>query len=88
MKTFNEKIPGPKEIEKEIGEFLSKKFGDSVKIVSPIVLPQEDPSVDKGEKLEKGKPINFNMIPEDLVAYLDQYIVKQDKAKAILATKI
>jgi len=88
MKTLNEKIPGPKEIEKEIGEFLSKKFGDSVKIVSPIVLPQEDPSVDKGEKIEKGKAFNFNMIPEDLVAYLDQYIVKQDRAKAILATKI
>jgi endopeptidase Clp ATP-binding regulatory subunit ClpX len=88
MKTFNEKIPGPKEIEKEIGEFLSKKFGDSVKIVSPIVLPKEDPSVDNGEKLKKGNPITFNMIPEDLVAYLDQYIVKQDRAKAILATKI
>jgi len=88
MKTLNEKIPGPKEIEKEIGEFLSKKFGDSVKIISPIVLPQEDSSVDKGEKLEKGKAFNFNMIPEDLVAYLDQYIVKQDRAKAILATKI
>jgi len=88
MKTLNEKIPGPKEIEKEIGEFLSKKFGDSVKIVSPIVLPQEDPSADKGEKRKKGKAADFNMIPEDLVAYLDQYIVKQDRAKAILATKI
>ncbi|MFO7557671.1 MAG: AAA family ATPase [Desulfobacterales bacterium] len=88
MKTFNEKIPGPKEIEKEIGEFLSKKFGDSVKIVSPIVLPQEDHSVDKGEKRKKDKKLNFSMIPEDLVAYLDQYIVKQDRAKAVLATKI
>ncbi|MBA4367193.1 MAG: ATPase [Desulfobacterium sp.] len=88
MKTINEKIPGPKELEKEIGEFLSKKFGDSVKIVSPIVLPQENLAEDKGQKLKKKGSIVFNMIPEELVAYLDQYIIKQDKAKAILSTKI
>jgi len=41
MKEHDEKIPDPREIEKEISEFLSKKFGNSVKIVSPIVLPQE-----------------------------------------------
>lgn len=88
MKTLNEKIPGPKELEKEIGDFLSKKFGDSVKIVSPIVLPHENPSEGKGQKLKKQGTIDFNMIPEELVAYLDQYIVKQDMAKAILSTKI
>ena len=32
--------------------------------------------------------INFDLKPEELVAYLDQYMVKQDDAKAILATKI
>ncbi len=88
MKTFNEKIPGPKELEKEIGDFLTKKFGDNVKIVSPIVLPQGDVSEVNGEKLENRGKINFDMIPEELVAYLDQYIVKQDMAKSILATKI
>ena len=31
---------------------------------------------------------NFNLKPHELVAYLDQYIVRQDKAKATLATKI
>ena len=30
MNTKNEKVPDPKEIEKEISEFLSKKFGDHV----------------------------------------------------------
>lgn len=88
MKTLNEKIPGPKELEKEIGDFLSKKFGDSVKIVSPIVLPHENPSEGKGRKLKKQGTIDFNMIPEELVAYLDQYIIKQDMAKAVLSTKI
>jgi ATP-dependent Clp protease ATP-binding subunit ClpX len=88
MKTLNEKIPGPKELEKEIGDFLSKKFGDSVKLVSPIILPQENPAEDQGKQLKKQGTINFNLIPEEMVTYLDQYIVKQDAAKAVLSTKI
>jgi ATP-dependent Clp protease ATP-binding subunit ClpX len=88
MKEHNEKIPNPKEIEKEIGDFLSKKFGGSVKMVSPLVVPHEITS-ETGEKpTRKEKKINFNLKPEELISYLDQYIVKQDNAKAILATKI
>ncbi len=88
MKTHNEKIPGPKELEKEIGEFLTKKFGDNVKIVSPLVVPHTDVADVDGEKSKSKGNINFDMIPEELVSYLDQFIVKQDMAKSILATKI
>ena len=44
MKSENEKMPSPKKIEKEISEFLSKKFGDNVKIISPYALPKADRS--------------------------------------------
>ena len=88
MKELYEKIPDPKEIEKEIGDFISKKFGGSVKIVSPLVMPQEIATEKTEEPSPKKKKINFDLKPEDLIAYLDQYIVKQDAAKAILATKI
>jgi endopeptidase Clp ATP-binding regulatory subunit ClpX len=84
----DEKIPDPKEIEKEIGEFLAKKFKDNVKIVSPVVLPQEM-TLDKAKgSSRKRKKINFDLLPEDLIAHLDRYVVKQEDAKAILATKI
>jgi len=88
MKTHNEKIPNPKELEKEISEFLAKKFGDNVKIVSPMVLTQEAVSDNTKESGKTGKKLNFDLKPEELIAYLDQYVVKQDNAKAILATKI
>ncbi len=88
MKEHNEKIPNPKEIEKEIGEFLSKKFGGSVKMVSPLVVPREITSEKTEKPVHKEKKIDFDLKPEDLISYLDQYVVKQDKAKAILATKI
>ena len=87
MKEKNEKIPNPKELEKEIGEFLSRKFGESVKLVSPLALTQVEES-DKGEGVKLEKPIDFDLTPEELVSYLDQYIVKQDAAKSVLATKI
>ena len=79
MKEYNEKIPTPKELEKELGDFLSKKFGGNVKVATPILMQQDNPD-DGSEKTAPEKhQINFNLKPEELVAYLDQYIVKQDK---------
>ena len=88
MKTRNEKIPNPKELEKEIGEFLAKKFGDSVKIISPMVIPQQLAADKPKKSTDQDKKLDFNLKPEELIAYLDQYVVKQEAAKAVLATKI
>ena len=88
MKNSNEKIPNPKEIEKEIGDFLSKKFGGNVKVISPMSLPKELANETSKGPSSKIRTINFDLKPEELVAYLDQFMVKQDEAKAILATKI
>ena len=79
----NDKIPDPKEIEREIGAFLNKRFGGSVRVVSPVVLPQgASPAKSAGKKPQ------FDLKPAELVSYLDQYIIRQDRAKAVLATKI
>ena len=88
MKEKDEKIPDPKELEKEIGEFLAKKFGDNAKIVQPMVLTQETVFDKQKKSSKKQTKINFDLKPEELIGYLDQYVVKQDSAKAILATKI
>ena len=88
MKDHDEKIPDPKELEKEISEFLAKKFGENAKIVSPMVMTQEAALDQTREAGKSGKKINFDLKPEELIAYLDQYLIKQDNAKAILATKI
>ena len=49
MKNSSEKTPNPKELEKEISDFLSKKFGGNVKVVSPLGMPREL-SIDKTEE--------------------------------------
>ena len=78
----------PRKIEKELGKFLNEKFGNNVKIISPSVLPKEDGI--SGDEIKPGKKalIDFNIKPEELIAYLDQYVVRQDRAKSVLATKI
>jgi ATP-dependent Clp protease ATP-binding subunit ClpX len=87
MTEKHEKLPDPKEVEKEISEFLSEKFGGRVKLIAPMVIPQEA-SVDEEGRPPRKKKIDFSLKPEELAAYLDQYVVKQDEAKAILATKV
>ncbi len=39
----------------------------------------------KGASLDS---INFNLKPQELKDYLDQYIIRQDRAKSIIATKV
>ncbi|GAB6909289.1 ATPase AAA-2 domain protein [Desulfosarcina cetonica] len=85
---LSEKIPDPKELEKELGDFLTKKFGGSVKLAAPIIMPQPANSEADQPPPKTRKTIQFDLKPQDLVTYLDQYIVKQTAAKDILATKI
>lgn len=88
MNEKNENIPDPKRIEKELGEFLNKKFGGTVKIISPSLATSETPITGQGKSSGRKKLVNFNIKPAELIAYLDQYIVKQERAKSVLATKI
>ncbi len=45
---------------------------------------------DSRERSRTGKlsRINFSLKPEELEAYLNEYVIKQDEAKSILATKV
>ncbi len=88
MNSSNENIPSPKELEKEISDFLSKRFGNQVKFVQPLARLNLAASDDGEASLGKETQINFDLKPKDLIAYLDHYIIKQDHAKAVLATKI
>ncbi len=67
---------------------MNKKFGGRVRIVSPST--QTEKSFVNGKTPDTGKSdlVNFNIKPAELIAYLDQYVVRQAQAKSILATKI
>jgi len=84
------KLPDQETLEKELGDYLSKKYGCQVKVMSPMMMPQPNKADPVGTKNKACgvDRIHFDMKPEELAAYLDQYVIKQDDAKAILATKI
>ena len=46
-----EKIPDPKELEKELSDYLSKKYGGRIKVLAPQLITKPDKD-DEG----KGKP--------------------------------
>ncbi|MCA1785992.1 MAG: AAA family ATPase, partial [Desulfobacteraceae bacterium] len=57
-------------------------------IVSPVVVPDKQSPEDDEGKGENTGGIRFDLKPEELIGYLDQYIIKQDSAKQTLATKV
>ena len=84
------KIPDQKELEKELSDYLTKKYGARIKIVSPLMLPKaaEEEGEEGASASDAVDKIQFDMKPEELEAYLEEYVIKQDEAKAILATKV
>lgn len=83
-------FPNEKDLEKELGDYLSNKYGGRVKIISSGMLPV--PMADESGTKAKAEPslpeFTFDLKPQELVDYLDEYVVCQDQAKAALATKI
>ena len=91
MKDSDSKVPDQKELEKELNEYLGKKYGERVRLVVPLFFPKAQPEeVSKEEKEPKAgkKQIDFDLKPEELEAFLNDYIIRQEEAKEILATKI
>ena len=79
------------EIQKDISDYVSKKYGIKLKIAGFGTIP--DAAREKEEEAAQGSnndvaAIHFDMKPEELKSYLDEYMVRQDEAKQVLATKI
>lgn len=91
MKDSHETVPDQKQLEQELNKYLERKYGDRVKLVVSTLVPKVSPAQegDKEKTAKKASPqIKFDMKPEELISYLNSFIVKQDEAKEILATKI
>ncbi|NLI82442.1 MAG: AAA domain-containing protein [Deltaproteobacteria bacterium] len=82
------KIPDHEELEKELSDYLTKKYGYRIKVISPMMMPQTKDTQEALKKTDLSEKIKFDLKPEELESYLDQYVIKQDEAKAVLATKI
>ncbi len=82
-------FPDQETLEKELSDYLSKKYGYRIKVISPMMAAEHSGEPVESEKKTGGtENIRFDMKPEELESYLNQYVIRQDEPKAILATKI
>ncbi len=82
-------FPSQKEIEKDISNYLTKKYGERIKIIGIHAQPEvADSSLIDKKNAADTITHNFSIKPEELNAYLDEYVIRQDNAKAVLSTKI
>ena len=91
-KTQATNLPDPKEIEKEINEFLANKYGNRIRVMGTQIGPwpgaEESGSGEAFTTVPTTEGLRFDMKPQELHEYLDRFVIRQDSAKEILATKI
>jgi endopeptidase Clp ATP-binding regulatory subunit ClpX len=82
-------FPDQETLEKELSDYLSKKYGYRIRVISPMMAADRTHEPVEDEKKRGGvERIRFDMKPEELESYLNSYVVRQDEPKAMLATKI
>jgi ATP-dependent Clp protease ATP-binding subunit ClpX len=80
------KTPNPEKVREEIAEFLKSRYGNEVAVADvDLNIPHEGTETVKGSSLDQ---IDFKLKPTELEDYLRQYVLHQDEAVEILATKI
>ena len=90
----DERFPKPEEIQKEFEEFVRKRFGDQVQVISQEVrsgegADEEDLAADAGQNFKDLETVlEFDYKPKDVKEYLDRFVVGQDEAKKAISTAV
>jgi endopeptidase Clp ATP-binding regulatory subunit ClpX len=80
-------LPTSEEIQRKLGEFMKKEFGDRVVFAAPKTETVETTTpIDESRQ----KPIEFafDHKPKDIKAHLDRYVIQQDDAKKVLSIAV
>jgi endopeptidase Clp ATP-binding regulatory subunit ClpX len=82
-------FPSPEELKTKITEFMKQNFGDRVSVAT-FAEPEPAPAEEEEEKPEKTdqKEFEFKLLPRDIKAHLDRFVIKQDEAKKVLAIAV
>ncbi|MBS1261052.1 MAG: ATP-dependent Clp protease ATP-binding subunit ClpX [Calditrichaeota bacterium] len=79
------KLPSPEEMQRDIQQFLKDKYGvETAQAEVDMLGTRESETAPEHEEPD----LHFEMTPRELEAYLRQYVVQQDDAVEVLATKI
>src|SRR5437660_11215937 len=81
-------FPSPEELKTNITEFMKQNFGDGVSVAT--FAEPEPAAAEEEEKPEKTdhEKFEFRLLPRDIKAHLDRFVIKQDEAKKVLAIAV
>src|SRR5437588_8924442 len=81
-------FPSPEELKVKITEFMKQNFGDRVSVAA--ITEPEPAAAEEDEKPERTdhNEFEFNLLPRDIKAHLDRFVIKQDEAKKVLAIAV
>src|SRR3954452_18077212 len=81
-------FPSPEELKSKITDFMKQNFGDHVSVAT--ITEPEQAVAEEDEKPEKieHKEFEFNLLPRDIKAHLDRFVIKQEEAKKVLAIAV
>src|SRR5881409_1150921 len=81
-------FPSPEELKAKITEFMKQNFGDRVSVAA--ITEPEPAAAEEDEKPEKAdhNEFEFNLLPRDIKAHLDRFVIKQEEAKKVLAIAV
>jgi len=67
---------------------MKQNFGDRVSVAT--ITEPEPAAAEEDEKPEEGerKEFEFNLLPRDIKAHLDRFVIKQEEAKKVLAIAV
>src|ERR1041384_2926715 len=87
MMSTEQPLPSPDEIQRKLGEFMKKEFGDRVVFAAP-----RTETIETGQSSEEPKrklvEFEFNLKPKDVKAPLDRFVIQQDEAKKTLSIAV
>src|SRR4029450_3683785 len=81
-------FPSPEELKAKITEFMKQNFGDRVSVAT-FAEPEPAPTEEEEKSQQTDhKEFEFNLLPRDIKAHLDRFVIKQDEAKKVLAIAV
>src|SRR4051812_29726013 len=84
----DKKFPKPEEIQKEFEDFVRKRFGDHVHVISQEV-PANGPARQKGgTRKDRNFELRFDYKPRQIKDFLDRFVIGQSEAKKALAIAV
>ncbi len=88
-------MPDPEEISRRLSDFLKTSFGDNVSFKTvtdgenPFSQFTEPSGEDHDLKTDPSEGIHeFNLLPREIKAHLDRFVIKQDEAKKALSIAV